>query len=205
MSVPEAIRASYTRSGQYVRVFAGESDGYFVLASEPLASDWELLVRSAGDAAHHILAVPVGGSVEVSPAQGPGFPVEEARGQSLVIAVVASAIGAARSVIRQRLADGDAANTALYLGARDAARLPLVNEIDEWTRAGIREVVCVSQRGEEGRKGAARGYVQTVLAAEVARGALLRGTRVFTAGPAEMMSDIVALGAAHAFGVYTNV
>lgn len=199
---PEVV-ATYTRPGQYVRVQHEREEGYFVLASDPGDARWEMLVRNAGEVAHHVLSLPIGDKVAVSRAEGLGFPMQQAAGRPLVVAAVASAIGAARSVIRLRLAQKEAANTYLYLGARDAGDLPMVDEMNQWRAHGVHEVVCISQRGA--REGAAAGYVQKVLAERMREQVHPPDTLVFAAGPAEMMLEIEALGREVGFGVYTNV
>jgi len=202
-AVGAELQASYTRPAQYVRVQQGADEGHFVLASDPGSPEWEILVRNAGEVALHLLSAPIGTDVLATRASGPGFPMEKVGGKPLVIAVVASAIGAARSVIRMRVRENDAASTHLYLGARDAGDLPLVDEMNQWRAFGVNEVVCISQSGT--REGAAAGYVQKVLAERMRDQKHPSETVVFTAGPPEMMLEIESLGRNFGFSVYTNV
>jgi len=211
LDVDEATARTYTTAGQYVEIRAEKGNGYFVLAGDEGARRFELLVRNAGDAADALVNGAIGTSFAISTALGEGFPIHAARARPLVVAVVGSALAAARPVLRRRLDDGDAAITQLYIGVRAAAELPLAAEVEQWAERGIRVVLCLS-RGElhhdEGtvpRAERVTGYVQLAIERAIAAGKVPHGALVVAAGPEAMLAALRGLGGAGAVEVVTNV
>lgn len=193
-----AAAAAYVVAGQYVKVVADAGQGYFALAGEPGAPMWTLLVRNAGDASATLATAPIGTMVQASEPLGGGFPLARARGRLLVIASPGSALAVARPLMHARLASGDGPNTHLYLGARAAPELPLVDEIASWVRAA-RVTLCLSRaelhHDEELLPGAARapGYVQAAIRAALRDAVVPADALVFAAGPAAMLAELKAL------------
>jgi len=190
------VLATYTSPGQYVEVRARGETGYFVLASDPGARGWEVILRSGGGASDVLLAMGVGESIEVSAAIGAGFPMDEARGRPVVIALSGTGIAAARPLVHRRMADGDAARTQLLVGVRARGELPIEGQLGRWAAEGLRVVVCFSQADgapEDARF--RRGYVQDVLLHR----AELRpppGARIFAVGLASMIEALRELAPA---------
>lgn len=197
--VQPAVAAAYRAPGQYVEVTVPKGTGFFVLGSEPGDTAWELLVRNAGDAADALATLPVGSPIDVSRPHGAGFPVERARGRALAVAVVGSALGAARPVLRRRIAEGEGARTAAFVGVRSAADVPLASEVDEWSRHA-RVVLCLSKAELDHHRavlpGAARaaGYVQDAVRASLDASTLAPDALVFAAGPSAMLAALRDLG-----------
>jgi hypothetical protein len=106
LDVDEAIAHRYTTPGQYIEVKADSGNGYFVLASNVGERPWQLLVKNAGGAADALATRPIGTQFSIVGPLGAGFSVERMRSRHVVVAVVGSAIGVARSVIGRRIADG---------------------------------------------------------------------------------------------------
>ncbi len=130
--VPTAeVAASHDTPGQYVEVRADGQTGYFVLSSDPGASPWELVMRDGGGASNVLLVMPVPSAVEVTVAIGSGFPMRDARGRELLVALGGTGIAAGPPVVRRRIGDGDARLTRVWIGARGDA-LPLAEEIEAW-------------------------------------------------------------------------
>jgi len=193
LDAPEAATAAYTSPGQYVEVRAGDAGetGYFVLASEPGARPWELIMRSGGGASDVLLVARVGTRVEVSSAIGAGFPMERARRAPLVVAVGGTGIAAARPLVRRRIRDGDARATTLLVGARSRSELALAEDLRGWSDAGVRVLVCLWQpEDDEPADGFFRGYVQDALRTLDLRGAA--PPLVFAVGPAAMVGALRA-------------
>jgi len=187
------VAASYTSPGQYVEVRVGGQTGYFVLAGPPGERPWELVMRAGGGASDLLLAAPVELELEVTAAIGEGFPMEAARGRPLLVALSGTGVAAGRSLVRHRIADGDAAQTQVWLGVRTHAELPLAADLDAWRAAKVPVVVCVSQPGDVPTSGlVSRGYVQDVIATRVAAGSLAEG-HVFAAGVTSMVDALRAL------------
>jgi NAD(P)H-flavin reductase len=135
--VPTAeVAASHDTPGQYVEVRADGQTGYFVLSSDPGASPWELVMRDGGGASNVLLVMSVPGAVEVTVAIGSGFPMRDARGRELLVALGGTGVAAGPPVVRRRIGDGDARLTRVWVSARGDA-LPLAEEIEAWRGAGV--------------------------------------------------------------------
>ena len=192
--VSPRVRASFTHPGQYAEVIVGSDNGFFVIASDVDAAKWELLMRGGGGAADALLAMPLGTDVTMSSALGEGFPCERAEGRSLVVAVTGTGIAAARPIVALRLARAHAqpmAPTEVYVGVRYAEDVPLADELSTWRAHGVRVTVCLSRADPTAREletgHYARGYVQDVLRARLARGA---PWLVFAVGAAGMVDGV---------------
>jgi NAD(P)H-flavin reductase len=185
------VAGTYHRPGQYVVASAGGKRAYLVLAGDPGADAWELLVRPGGDAVTAILAVSPGGEpLRVSGALGAGFPMEEAAGNELIVLVTGSGLAAGRPVLRARSRSGEATSTELLLGVRTRGDVPLGADLAAWASAGARVTVCLSRQGpQEAPAGPvvyAAGYVQDV-ARSHARRAPRAKRLIFAAGVKPMI------------------
>ncbi|MBX3204621.1 MAG: hypothetical protein KF764_06100 [Labilithrix sp.] len=200
---------AYRAPGQYIEVRA-EANGYFVLAGEIGAPSWELLVRTSGGASDALTGSPEGTVFDVVGPLGDGFPLEQAAGRALVVAVAGSALAVTRPILRDRIARRESRSTSVYIGARTAGDVALESEVVGWMNAGVRVVLCLSRPELDDRAtlGAARratGYVQAVLAADAREGLVTAGL-VFGAGPAGMLDELRNLpSAAPGLEVMTNV
>jgi len=199
------MREGFAAPGQYVEARTAKGDGFFVLASDVGAMPWELLVRDTGGASEVLATAPLGATIELTGPLGRGFPMDQAAGRDLIIAVVGSALAAARPMVRHRLATAERASTTLYIGARTARDIPLLDEIDLWSHAAHLEkagandvtvVLCLSgpaalSNDMEVLPHVLRrsGYVQAVLAADITY-ARVKGGLVFAAGPEAMLMDL---------------
>jgi NAD(P)H-flavin reductase len=190
---------SYVRPGQYVVLRADGKTAYFVLAGDVGGATWDLVLRPSGTVALAVLAASVGEPLEVSAAQGTGFPVEEAEGRPLMVVVTGSGIAAARPVLRARIRAAESKTSELFLGVRTVADIPLEDELREWSQAGVGVTVCLSRETvPPGRPGFAAGYVQDVARAHAGRlaaGAPPGRRMIFAAGVKEMIAAIRALAA----------
>lgn len=140
--VPSAdVAATHLVPGQYVEVRVQDQTGYFVLASEPGALPWELVMRAGGGASDVLLVMPLPGAVEVTAAIGDGFPVADVRGRELLVALGGTGIAAGPPVLRRRIRDGDAQMTRVWVGAR-GDDVPLAGEIEAWRAAGVEVTVA---------------------------------------------------------------
>jgi NAD(P)H-flavin reductase len=200
--------ASYRNPGQYVEMRAGQETGFFVISSEPGVGPWELVMRSGGGASDVVLAMPIGSAIELTWAIGDGFPMADAAGSPLVVALNGTGVAAGPPVVRRRVRDGDAAITHVFLGVRAPDEVPIEPELRQWQRQGVEVIVCLSQTGpgpvhEGARMGSSSivfspGYVQEVVRARLAaqgRSGLsgLGGARVFAVGSSSMVDALRAM------------
>jgi len=204
---PAGLVGSYRHPGQYVVVEAGGKTSYFVLAGDPGEAVWELLMRPGGGAADAALRAPLGHGLQVSAALGAGFPMDEAKGQELIVVVTGSGIAAGRPVVRARVRDGEAGATELLLGVRTAADVPIEAELEGWSASGVRLTVCLSRQDASTEKaGYASGYVQDV-ARRHARETPKTRRMIFAAGVKPMIDAVRLLArdlGVHESDVRTN-
>ncbi len=199
LDVDEQSARRYTTPGQYIEVKAETANGYFVLASDVGERPWQLLVKNAGGAADALATLPLGAPITIAGPRGAGFSVERMRSRHVVVAVVGSALGVARPVLRQRIEDGVATATHLFLGLRAPTDLAIASEVAEWAARGVRVILCLSRteldHHPEVLPAAHRvaGYVQHALARALEAGEVPHGTLVIAAGPDSMLADMRAL------------
>ncbi len=199
LAVDDEVARRYTTPGQYIEVKADSGNGYFVLASDVGRRPWQLLVKNAGGAADALATFPIGSSFTVVGPLGAGFSVERMRSRHVVVAVVGSALGVARSVLGRRIADGVATATHLFLGLRAPTDLAIPTEVEAWAEKGIRVVLCLSRselrHHREVLPSAERvvGYVQHALARALEMSAVPHGSLVIAAGPDAMLADMRSL------------
>jgi NAD(P)H-flavin reductase len=201
LDVDDAIARRYTTPGQYIEVKAGAEKGYFVLANDVGQKPWQLLVKNSGGAADALATLPLGSELTVDGPLGQGFSVERMRSRHVVVAVVASALGVARSVLARRIADGSAGLTHLFIGLRAPTDLPIAKEVEAWTENGITVVLCLSRSELHHhpevlpRARRVAGYVQRALRRALKAGEVPHGTLVIAAGPPEMLEEMKSLAA----------
>lgn len=190
---------TYTTPGQYVEVKTERGNGYFVLAGDVRESRWELLVRNAGDAADALVSSELGSAFDVSSALGSGFPIAHAGGRHVVVAAVGTAMAVARPILRQRIADGDAKRTHVFLGVRTPVDVPLSSEVDAWSEGGAHVVLCLSQEEDHAHAklvphaSRAVGYVQRAVERALELGEIPHGALVVAAGPKAMLAEMRTL------------
>jgi len=161
------LAGTYTRPGQYVKArFAGE-EAKFAFASAPAraasADGVEILVKQGGRVGDALCAAAPGTRIELSKPTGRGFPVDDARGRSLLLCAAGSGIGPIRAVI-QYVIERRAAyrDVTLIYGQRAEEDFAFSSEHAGWQKAGI-DVVTVHSRPGASEFAGVRGYVQDAL------------------------------------------
>jgi NAD(P)H-flavin reductase len=199
IATPPRVVETYRSPGQYVEVRAEEQTGFFVLANEPGAMAWDLILRAGGGASDVLVTMMSGAVFEVTDAIGPGFPMSDVRGEPLIVALGGTGIAAGRPIVRRRIAEGDAARTHVFVGVRTPAELPIRADLESWMSAGVIVLVCLSKRdGSIGRIRHEHGYVQDVLRSHArdwsrAMPTSHAPTRIFTVGVASMVAALKLL------------
>ena len=199
LDVAPGISSSYTAPGQYIEVITESGNGYFVLANDVGDRPWQLLVKNSGGAADALATLPLGTELSIDGPLGRGFSVEKMKDRHVVVAVVASALGVARPVVRRRIEDGVAKSTHLFLGLRTVLDVPIAGELQAWTDQGVTVVLCLSRSELHHhpdilpRTRRTVGYVQHALARALESGTVPHGTLVIAAGPEELLADMHTL------------
>jgi NAD(P)H-flavin reductase len=184
---PSVVKA-YHHPGQYVRVRLGAlEEGAFAIASAPTkdAPGFELLVKAGSPLSDALRAAKTGTQLELSAPEGPGFPIERAKGKRLLLFATGSGISAIRSVIdavrRDRQAFGP---VVLYFGVRTPDAFAYREELHSWEQAQIQVKTTVSRPGRSGWQGL-KGYVQAHLDQEPLTDAV-----AFLCGQPEMVAGV---------------
>jgi NAD(P)H-flavin reductase len=154
---------THERPGQYVELsLPGHAQMPFALASapDPHGARWEVLVKAGPPLADALSTVNGGAVVEVTRPVGPGFPLERAKGHSLVLVATGSGISPIRSVLQALLREREAyGKVTLLFGARTPKSFAFAEEVPVWEANGVRVVRVVSQPDANGWAHAT-GYVQ---------------------------------------------
>ncbi len=188
ISVESHIAETYTSPGQYVRVRARGAEGFFVLANEPKAPVWDLILRPGGGASDVLLAAALGDPLESTTALGSGFPMERVYGRPLVVALGGTGMAAGRPIVRRRVREGDATLTRVFVGARTRKELPMRSDLVAWAGEGVHVVACLSQDdGSVDDVHYAHGYVQDVLRAHARSGGMPGDAHIFAVGASSMV------------------
>lgn len=190
LEVGPEVAATYSSPGQYVDVRADGQTGFFVLASEPGAASWELVMRAGGGASDVLVTAPDGFPIEVTHALGEGFPMTLVAGEPLVVALSGTGIAAGPPIVSYRMRGGDGPRTHVFVGIRTRTELALRSEVEAWISSGIDVTVCLSNDDDRilGIP-CATGRVQDVLAAR-ARAGTFAPSRVFAVGAASMVEAL---------------
>jgi NAD(P)H-flavin reductase len=189
------VASSHIVAGQWVLVQCDAGSGLYALASRPGAADGlELLVKRGTAVSDALCELGAGSTLEVSEAQGEGYPMDRARGGDLLLVAAGAGIAPIRSAVLEVLARRhDFGRVALYYGERTADDLAYVREMTSWELAGITVHRVLSQA--RGSWIGPMGHVQDVIDAAAIDP---RRTRAFVTGMAAMVRDVgerlVALG-----------
>lgn len=183
------LRGTHQRPGQYVHLrLPGTAEGLFALASPPGAERWDLLVKAHSPLTEALVHLGLGQRVEVSRPEGPGFPLEQARDQDVLLFATGSGISPIRSVIESIRQEREAyRKVTLYFGVRTPGAFAYARDFKAWEQAGIHVVPTVSQPGASGWQGLT-GYVQAHLKEEP----LAPGTQAFVCGQKEMVQGVIS-------------
>jgi NAD(P)H-flavin reductase len=188
LDVPQKISKAFHTPGQYhrVRVASGD-DAFFAIASEPQATRFDYLVKESAGVAGEWLRLEPGAHVEVGMPEGPGFPLERARGSPLLLVGTGTGWGPLWSVVkalRQRRAEFGEVQ-ALY-GVDSEPHLAWNEQWPALAAEGVHIHGVLDRPGEawKGRTGRVQHHV-----APLARPGML----AFLCGHPAMVSDVTAI------------
>lgn len=191
LDVAPRVARSFHAPGQYhrVRVPTGE-DATFAIASAPGDAAFEYLIRESEGAAGRWASLAVGSTVEVTLPDGPGFPLEQARGRNLLLVGTGTGFAPLRSVIRTLVQDRGAYGTVHgAYGVLTPAHLAYGPELSAWREAGVKVTPTVTTA--DGAWDGEVGQVQALLARLPTENAL-----AFLCGQSDMTKEVTAMLAA---------
>ncbi len=135
--------------GQYTQVRTGDDEAYFLLASDAHALPWDLVVRPKGQVAESLVRARAGDLVEVADAMGAGFDWAKTADLRLAVVVAGSGWAAAPPVLRARIREGLAAETALLVGVDDPREPPARAALESYQASGVLVTLCVLPKGTD--------------------------------------------------------
>lgn len=208
-AVGDDCRAQYATPGQYVTLSPGNIDPRFlVIANAPrISSDrgWEFLIDSETELGESLAQMTSGSTLEISPPEGSGYPVDDVRGRPVICFATGSGVASIRPAIQYW---GDHAELApsqvtLYYGESRPADFAYAGETGGWNSLGVRTFHCDGSLDPDPDEGFR--YVQHAFEADDPD---LQDAVVFLAGAPIMKRAVIELLHERGFPldrVYTNV
>jgi NAD(P)H-flavin reductase len=186
LEVPPTVSAGFARPGQFHRVRAnGSGESMFAIASAPGSAPFDYLIRRGTGVSEALATLPEGSSLEVTPPEGPGFPLDEAKGQDLLLVCTGTGLAPCRSVLglvaRRRAEFG---RVTLVQGQRSPRQLPFFDQLTALPGVDVRTIVTEGQAGWSGPVGFVQSLVPDVTTAS---------TVAFLVGQREMTDEVTAL------------
>ncbi len=162
--VPEEIRSSYCRAGQYIRLYekdkAIENSAYFALAGKVNDHHWEFLIKKKGSLSERLCSLEEGTILRSTMALGQGFLLEEKLNKitykpSLYMFAMGSGLSTLRPLLLEFLFDPTQLFSGLHLwqGSASEIYLPFRKEYKVWKKEGIIIQLCldVSSRSKKNK------------------------------------------------------
>ncbi|KAH6763071.1 oxidoreductase [Perilla frutescens var. hirtella] len=168
------LAASYTKAGQYLQLRIQDPESkpsFLAIASPPSAAAsqgvFEFLVKSvAGSTAELLCGLQKGDIVELSPAMGKGFDLEQISPpenyQTVLIFATGSGISPIRSLIEAGFSADKRSDVRLYYGARNLNWMAYQERFKDWESSGV-DIVPVLSQPDDSWTGE-QGYVQGAFA-----------------------------------------
>ncbi|KAL2233354.1 fruit protein pKIWI502-like [Sesamum indicum] len=168
------LAASYTKAGQYLQLRPQVPDAkpsFLAIASPPsfAASKgvFEFLIKSvAGSTAELLCGLQKGDVVELTPAMGKGFDIDQIsppeKYQTVLIFATGSGISPIRSLIEAGFSADKRSDVRLYYGARNLNRMAYQERFKDWESSGVSIVPVLSQPDDSWT--GEQGYVQAAFA-----------------------------------------
>jgi sulfite reductase subunit B len=144
------------KAGQFVEVsLFGIGEAPISVSSAPAGNGtFQLCVRNAGDVTGALHRMETGSRVGIRGPYGNGFPVDEMRGQDLLIAPAGLGMAPLRSLIGQVLEERESFGRVIILyGAREPSQLLFRDELAQWEARDDVELHVTVDRADEGWTG----------------------------------------------------
>ncbi len=161
LEMPPEVELTFTLPGQYQELaIEGHPARPYAIASGPgRGNRFEFLVRRGFPLADALGKLNVGDQVRVSPALGPGFPMEAVRGRDLLLVATGTGAAPMRAAI-QTIAQNrkEFGVVTFYFGGRHGKDFAFEREWPQWESAHITLVRTVSE--DDAQWTGLRGFVQ---------------------------------------------
>jgi NAD(P)H-flavin reductase len=147
VDVPHEVVSSFNTPGQYhhVRGDPGSASRLVAVGSAPGDGRFEYFIRLAEPVDE--LGASLGGSeVQMTRLEGPGFPINLARGRPLVMVATGTGFAPTRSVLEVIAANRrNYGPVSVLVGLHSEAELPRADELDRWKRSDLSVTHVVSK------------------------------------------------------------
>ncbi len=135
----------HVSAGQFVTAHLEQhKPAYFALANTP-GKPVQLLVKTVGDTAEALTALPTGSEIEISAPIGKGFPLPADDTRPLTILATGSGISAVRPVIEGELAAGLPRPVRLLYGVFTLAHRSFLDDLARWSTEGVDVQLVLSE------------------------------------------------------------
>lgn len=191
LEVAPDVARSHRFPGQYLRARAAPNtpEAYFAIANPPDGDRFELLVKRGSAVADTLAALAPGDRLELSPAAGPGFPVDASRGKDVLLFATGSGIAPIHAALRAIAAGRERfGEVHLFFGVRTRLDFAYGEELDALAARGIRVHRVVSQPLDERDRYV--GYVQQRFLEELPT---VEDPVAFLAGRPEMIEAVTRM------------
>lgn len=189
---PGELSESFKIPGQYVVVnLENQKPLYLVIASKVGDSHWNFLVRDTNPSTKVLKELKSGVSVNVTPAQGKGYPMDKLMGQNIVLFSAGTGLASFYSVISEIV--GHRSNyerVVLLHGSRFESELPFKDEMLKWVHDEIEVYVALSKPSDSWAFH--EGHVQSILNHEKID---LTDYKALICGPNQMVKDVSVVAA----------
>lgn len=190
--------------GQYCVVNLPEAKALYLVLSNHIGCDtWSFLVRDANASSSVLLKAAVGSQLDVSEAQGNGYPMEKLKGSHVVLFSAGTGLASFRSVLNEIVKNRDEYKDVFLLhGSRYENEIPYQNDIKIWKYNNID--VCMTLSKPSDNWSAYKGYVQEILNTKKMK---LDGFSGLICGPMAMVEDVTKVANEHGLKselIYSN-
>lgn len=141
------LAESFQKPGQYVVIsLENQKPIYLVIASNIGDSKWSFLIRDVNAGTKILKELKVGELINVSPAQGKGYPMNRLIGNDIILFSAGTGLAAFYSVIGEILKNRKEYKRVIMLhGSRYESDLPFKEEMLEWVKNDIEVFVTLSK------------------------------------------------------------
>lgn len=171
VSGPEEVAAAFTAPGQYQLLRVAGEQAYFAIASAVAKPRFEYFIRARGGASRALGMLEPGDPVAMSEPLGAGFPLQAARGRTLLLVGSGTGISPLRSAVLSVLERRrEHARVVLLLGMTTERHSGFGAEFPRWERAGVEVRLTLTQppSGWRGRAGPVQDHLPEIEASAAA-------------------------------------
>ncbi len=186
----DEVADSYKTPGQYCVIKLPDSKPLFLVLSNCIGDKtWSFLVRDANNSSNILHKTEVGSILEVSQAQGNGYPLHKLKGSDVILFSAGTGLASFRSVLDEIVKHrDDYKKVHLLHGSRFENEIPYKKEFENWSAFDIEVSLVLSKPSENWQS--FNGHVQDVLEEKNIK---LDGFSGLICGPTAMVEDVTRM------------